>query len=69
MVKSAIIVLAGLGAIGTGGQAVAPQALEVSTGGVTTEISAEGIVKRPNETPELAITWVTKGNKHITIRF
>ena len=69
MVKSTIIILTGLGMVGTGAPAVAPQALEVSTGAVTTEISADGIVSRENQNAELGVTWVTKGNKRITIRF
>jgi len=69
MVKSTILVLASLGVIGTGGQAVAPQALEISTGAITTEITKDGVVRRASETPKLGITWVTKGDKQITIRF
>lgn len=69
MVKSTIILLTGLGVVGTGGPAVAPQALEVSVGAVTTEFTAEGIVSRENSRAELGVTWVTKGNKRITIRF
>ncbi len=69
MVKSTILVLAGLGVIGTGGQAVAPQSLEVSTGAVTTKISGDGIKRKVSDTPKLGITWVTKGDKQITIRF
>jgi len=69
MVKTTIIALAGAGVIGTGGQAVAPQAFEIAAGAITMEITADGIESRPNETPLLGITWVTKGNRHITIRF
>lgn len=69
MVKSIIIVLAGLGVLGTGGQAVAPQSLEVSTGAVTTQITAEGVESRSNNSPEFGITWVTRNQKQITIRF
>jgi len=69
MVKSTILVLAGLGVIGTGGPVVAPQALEISTGAVTTEITSDGIVTRASETPKLGITWITQSDKQITIRF
>lgn len=69
MVKTAIVTLAGLGVLGTGTQAVAPQSLEVSMGAVTTEISAKGVESQRNKTPEFGITWVTRGDKQITIRF
>ena len=69
MVKATILGLAAIGAVGTGGQAVAPQAFEISTGSTTMEISAEGITSRKNETSTLGITWVTQNNKRVTIRF
>lgn len=69
MVKTTIIGLAALGALGTGGQAVAPQALEVSAGSVTLEITMQGVTSRANETPELGIAWITQGNKRLKIKF
>lgn len=69
MIKATIIGLAAMGAVGTGGQAVAPQAFEISAGNVTMEISADGITSRANENPSLGLTWVTKGDRRITIRF
>jgi len=69
MVKTAIVTLTGLGVIGTGGQAVAPHSLEISMGAVTAEITAEGVESQRNESPEFGITWVTRGEKQITIRF
>jgi len=69
MVKTTILVLTSLGVLGTGGQAVAPQAFEISAGAVTFEITADGFDTRPNSVPALGLTWITQGNKHITLRF
>ena len=69
MVKTAVITLTGLGFLGTSGQAVAPQSLEISTGAVTTEITKDGVESRKSASPEFGITWVTQNNKQITIRF
>ena len=69
MVKTAIVTLAGVGVLGTGGQAIAPQSLEISTGAVTTEITKDGVESRKSASPEFGITWVTQSNKQITIRF
>ncbi len=69
MVKTTILGLAALGAVGTSSPTVAPQAFEISAGAVTMEITSEGITSRANENPGLGLTWVTKNDKRITIRF
>lgn len=69
MIKSTILLLAGAGIIGTGGQAMGPQAIELSAGAVAYEVSTQGLDVKTNENPEFGITIVTKGNRQLTIRF
>lgn len=69
MVKATIIGLAAVSALGTGGQAVAPHAFEISAGNVIVEITSEGVTSRKNENPGLGLTWVTQGEQRFTLRF
>jgi len=69
MIKTAILVLAGAGIIGTGSQAIAPPSIELSAGAIAYEVSTEGLKAKTNANPEFGITIVTKGNKQLTIRF
>jgi len=69
MIKSAIIItLAGAGAIGTGGTVLGPQAFQISAGSVVYEISKDGLEVERNDKAEFGVTFVTKGNRQITIR-
>ncbi len=69
MIKATILVLAGAGIVGTGGQVVSPKALELSAGAVAYQITTEGVETSQNQSPEFGITLITKGDRQVTIRF
>jgi len=69
MIKATILVLAGAGIVGTGGQAVSPKALELSAGTVAYQITTDGVETSPKQSPEFGITLITKGDRQVTIRF